>query len=115
MAGRPPRAATDPSKKRITFYASHTVSEIIEDVKKSQRCDSVTDAMTQIILAYANQRVLHAIGEEVRNNFAQTTEDTNELRAKLEVLEDRLAVLEEKYAKMNHQFSEIQKNYPLRK
>lgn len=113
MSGRPPKNENDPAKKRVTFYASRAVCDIIEGVKKDQGSSSVTDVLTQIILAYANQRVLHDIGEEVRNNYAQTTEDTSELRAKVEVLEERLSGLESKYAKMNHQFSEMQRSISL--
>ncbi|HJJ47706.1 MAG TPA: hypothetical protein O0X39_01765 [Methanocorpusculum sp.] len=115
MAGRPPRQTPSPAKKRITFYASRTVSDIIESVKEAQGSDSVTDALTQIILNYANQHVLHTIGDEVKSNYAEQIEDTREMRAKIEVLENRLAGLEEKYAIMNTLFTELQKAYPLRK
>lgn len=109
MSGRPPKNENDPAKKRVTFYASRAVCDIIDGVKKEQGSGSVTDVLTQIILAYSNQRILHDIGEEVRNNYAQTTEDTTELRAKVEVLEERLAGLESKYAKMNHHIAELQR------
>jgi hypothetical protein len=115
MAGRPPRLTPEPAKKRVTFYASRTVSEIIDSVKEAQGSDSVTDALTQIVLNYANQRVLHTIGDEVKSNYAEQVEDTREMRAKIDILESRLAGLEEKYAVMNTMFTELQKAYPIRK
>lgn len=82
MSRKPPKDVNDPAKKCITFYASRAVNDIIEGEKVDRGSSSVTDALTQLVLAYANQRVLHDISGEVRSNLAQTTEDTIELRCK---------------------------------
>lgn len=94
-------------KVRLSFYASQTVLDILEQAKIEEHTNSTTDILTQIILEYANHKVLKDITQDVQKSSGASADMVKTVLSEQDVLKERLSLLESKFALLHRNVDEI--------
>lgn len=94
-------------KVRLSFYASQTVLDILEQAKIEEHTNSTTDVLTQIILEYANHKILKDISNDVQRTSGASADMMKNVLSEQDVLKERLSLLESKFALLHRNVDEL--------